>query len=126
MDNFVPADNNYFTFKGRLARGPFIKRTLIVYAAIVILLILFYEAPMRGQAYTAVNALWFVPSIPLIIILYAGINRRFHDIGKSSKWTWMSFFASGILTIVYFLAILYLFYKKGDEGSNEYGPDPLQ
>lgn len=123
MDNFIPADNNYFTFKGRLARGSFIKRTLLCYLVFIICLsVLYYPgAPLGKLAY-----LVFVPIFIFGIMLYANMNRRIHDIGRSSKWTWAMFFASNALPPLYFIALLYLFCKKGDEDSNEYGPNPLQ
>lgn len=127
--DFVPADNNYFTFKGRLSRSSYIKRTLLAYVGVVaVVLFCCWLAGStakieQGSAYTI---LMFVLIIPLAIVIYASMNRRFHDIGKSSKWTLAMFLASNTLTIVYFLAILYLFYKKGVDGPNEYGPDPLQ
>lgn len=127
--DFVPADNNYFTFKGRLARGAFIKRTLLAYAGVAV--VVFFccwlagstDKVKEGSAYTI---LMFVLLIPLTIVIYASMNRRIHDIGKSSKWTWIMFFASNTVQPLYFIALLYLFCKKGNESSNEYGPNPLQ
>ena len=45
--------------------------------------------------------------------------RRFHDIGRSGWWVNISFTVIGIIPFFYWMC------KKGDEGENQYGSDPL-
>lgn len=127
--DFLPSDNNYFTFKGRIGRKIFIKRTLLAYLGII-LVVLFFSwlagSPSKIEEVSLYTALMFVFIIPFTLLLYANINRRFHDIGKSSKWTWAMFLASNTVAPIYLLALLYLFLKKGNPYPNEYGPNPLQ
>ena len=51
--------------------------------------------------------------IPLIWFLLAQGAKRFHDIGKSGWWQ-----------IVPFFVVLWMLFKDGDVGFNEYGEDP--
>lgn len=83
-------------------------------------------SPSKIEEVSLYTALMFVFIIPFTLLLYANINRRFHDIGKSSKWTWAMFLASNTVAPIYLLALLYLFCKKGNPYPNEYGPNPLQ
>ena len=50
--------------------------------------------------------------IPLIWVLWAQGAKRCHDIGKSDWWQFVPFF------------VLWMLFKDGDVGSNEYGEDP--
>ena len=122
--DFLPSDNNYFTFKGRIGR-----KILLAYLGII-LVVLFFSwvagSPSKIEEVSLYTALMFVFIIPFTLLLYANINRRFHDIGKSSKWTWAMFLASNTVAPIYLLALLYLFCKKGNPYPNEYGPNPLQ
>ena len=45
--------------------------------------------------------------------------RRFHDIGRSGWWMYIPFTVIGIIPFFYWMC------KKGDEGENPYGSDPL-
>ena len=48
--------------------------------------------------------------------------RRFHDVGKSGAWWWASFVPILNLYVIYLQ-----YFKKGDEGVNDYGaPDGYQ
>lgn len=47
--------------------------------------------------------------------------RRLHDIGKSGWWMFIVF-----IPIIGGIYLLVLFATEGDNGSNEYGPDPKQ
>lgn len=127
--DFLPSDNNYFTFKGRIGRKVFIKRSLLAYLGVILVVLLFSwlaGSPSKIEDVSLYTALMFVFIIPFTLLLYANINRRFHDIGKSSKWTWAMFLASNTVAPIYLLVLLYLFCKKGNPYPNEYGPDPLQ
>lgn len=67
-------------------------------------------------------------------MIFATIVKRLHDLGLSG-WTLLVYFIVICIAIAIdqVLAMLiknifslYLFLKKGDEGENEYGEDPLE
>ena len=127
--DFVPSDDNYFTFKGRIGRKVFIKRTAIAYLGIILVAVFFSwlaGSTSELEKVSLYSALMLVFIIPFTLFLYANTNRRFHDIDKSSRWTLAMFLASNTVALFQFLLLLYLFCKKGNPGANEYGPNPLQ
>ena len=127
--DFVPSDDNYFTFKGRIGRKVFIKRTAIAYLGIILVALFFAwltDSTSKIEKNPLYIALILAFMVPFTLFLYANMNRRFHDIGKSSNWTLAMFLASNTVAPIYFLALLYLFCKKGNPDANEYGPNPLQ
>ena len=127
--DFVPSDDNYFTFKGRIGRKVFIKRTAFAYLGIILVALFFAwltDSTSKIEQNPLYIALILAFMVPFTLFLYANMNRRFHDIGKSSNWTLAMFLASNTVAPIYFLALLYLFCKKGNPDANEYGPNPLQ
>lgn len=127
--DFVPSDDNYFTFKGRIGRKVFIKRTAFAYLGIILIALFFAwltDSTSKIEKNPLYIALILAFMVPFTLFLYANMNRRFHDIGKSSNWTLAMFLASNTVAPIYFLALLYLFCKKGNPDANEYGPNPLQ
>ena len=127
--DFVPSDDNYFTFKGRIGRKVFIKRTAFAYLGIILVALFFAQltdSTSKIEKNPLYIALILAFMVPFTLFLYANMNRRFHDIGKSSNWTLAMFLASNTVAPIYFLALLYLFCKKGNPDANEYGPNPLQ
>lgn len=127
--DFVPSDDNYFTFKGRIGRKVFIKRTAFAYLGIILVALFFAwltDSTSKIEKNPLYIALILAFMVPFTLFLYANMNRRFHDIGKSSKWTLAMFLASNTVAPIYFLVLLYLFCKKGNPNANEYGPNPLQ
>lgn len=127
--DFVPSDDNYFTFKGRIGRKVFIKKTAFAYLGIILVALFFAwltDSTSKIEKNPLYIALILAFMVPFTLFLYANMNRRFHDIGKSSNWTLAMFLASNTVAPIYFLALLYLFCKKGNPDANEYGPNPLQ
>lgn len=47
-------------------------------------------------------------------------GRRLHDTGKSAWWLLL-----GFVPIIGWLVLIWFYIQPGDEGPNEYGPDPL-
>ena len=45
--------------------------------------------------------------------------RRLHDTGRSGWWLLLA-----VIPLVGQLVLLYFFIDEGDEGDNDYGPDP--
>lgn len=127
--DFIPSDDNYFTFKGRIGRKVFIKRTAFAYLGIILVVLFFAwltDSTSKIEKNPLYIALILAFMVPFTLFLYANMNRRFHDIDKSSNWTLAMFLASNTVAPIYFLVLLYLFCKKGNPNANEYGPNPLQ
>lgn len=118
----------FFSWEGRLNRKPYILRCLalgliltVVY--ILLMVIAFTTAaaqidngiPMMG-AFSATYILY----LPFIISGYLLAIRRLHDLDLSAFFILLSF-----VPVVSFFFALYLIFKKGTEGPNAYGPDPL-
>ncbi len=116
---FNPSDDNYFTYKGRLARKPFIIRTIVFYVVIALVYMMIVKCNFDKVIFS------YIFIMPMIYAIFANANRRFHDIGKSSKWTWVFFFSGSIIPILQIVMYIYLFAKKGQVGPNQYGDDPL-
>jgi uncharacterized membrane protein YhaH (DUF805 family) len=97
--------NDIFRFSGRISRGQFIMSLFWLLGVAVIFALI--------QSYYLHN-LWLglVVFGLIIIVYYAQLVKRLHDIGKP-----------GWLAIIGHTVIICIF-KEGDEGENEYGPDP--
>ncbi|PLW78411.1 DUF805 domain-containing protein [Cohaesibacter celericrescens] len=68
-----------------------------------------YEGPLSTILYLAT----LLPSLAVGV-------RRLHDVGKSGWWMFIV-----LVPLFGMLYLIYLNIRKGDEGSNLYGPDPL-
>ena len=63
-----------------------------------------------------------VPGIGFLTVAgYSLVLRRIHDLGQSE----LCLILTGI-PFVNLLFMLYLFFAKGTDGDNRYGPDPLE
>ena len=60
-----------------------------------------------------VNLLIVIPNISVT-------TRRLHDVGRSGWWQLL------YITIVGIIPLLYWWIKKGDDGDNKHGSNPLQ
>ena len=67
-----------------------------------------------------VDLIAVIVSLALLIPSLAVTIRRWHDIGKSGWWTLLL-----LIPLVNLILILVFFTRKGDDGANDYGPDPL-
>ena len=132
----------FFSWEGRLNRKPYILRCLalgLIMTAIYILLmvIAFTTAaaqmgngipmmgngiPMMGNGIPMMGAFGatYILYLPFIISGYLLAIRRLHDLDLSAFFILLSF-----VPVVSFFFALYLIFKKGTEGPNSYGPDPL-
>ncbi|EKU71120.1 DUF805 domain-containing protein [Selenomonas sp. F0473] len=126
---------NFFNYEGRLNRKRYIFRNLALFgigvALYVIVIVLFVivagSQPQSVQNENALTAtvfglygLFFLLCLPLTVSAYMLMIRRLHDTNQSG------FFC--LLNFVPFVNIglgLYLLFKKGTEGDNDYGSDPL-
>ncbi|GAA3920612.1 DUF805 domain-containing protein [Chitinophaga oryziterrae] len=98
-----------FSFKGRIRRTEY-GISLIIY---LIFLVLVQILPESGSDSDVILAMIYaLLLIPMIWMLYAQGAKRCHDVGKSGWWQIIPFY------------VLLLLFKGGDEGPNEYGPNP--
>ena len=116
-ENANSLDNEAFLEKytkvdGRLNRLRFFLRGLVlgVLATVVGVALMINVSEEVGMA---VYTLLILGQFPLDI-------RRCHDMGKSGWWTLLLF-----VPFVNLIWALVLLFKKGTEGENAYGPDPL-
>ena len=118
----------FFSWEGRLNRKPYILRCLalgLIMTAIYILLMVIAfttaatpmgnDLPMMGAF-----GVTYILYLPFIISGYLLAIRRLHDLDLSAFFILLSF-----VPVVSFFFALYLIFKKGTEGPNSYGPDPL-
>ena len=102
-----------FSFKSRLARGPFWWSGLGIWAAFAILFVFFEDSLGRQST-------WILYP-PFLWILGALIVKRLHDRGRSAaSLLWLLLPVLGPLWLVFTLG-----FRKGTDGDNQFGPDPL-
>ncbi len=139
-----------FTFSGRASRSEFLYILLflsILYHTVTLFLMMLGSHSFIGKVFL---------SLPTSIILYLLIPvlvRRLHDLNRSGWWALVGFssifafigtFASGvaqggdyaiksllsqlfpIFFIILIIFLVVLMARKGTEGDNRFGPDPLQ
>lgn len=114
------------SFKGRLNRKAFLIQSVIVglIQFLNVIVISFVQKSLASTADTSL-ALLSLPislisiaiSICVVIFSISISIKRWHDIGKSGWWT-----LTTIIPIVNILVWFYLIFKKGDIGSNQFGP----
>ena len=102
-----------FSFKSRLSRLPFWWCSIASWAAFSILFV-FLEGSL-GRAFTSI----LYP--PFLWIMTALIVKRLHDRGAGAwQLLWVCVPVLGPLWL-----IISLGFRKGTEGDNHFGPDPL-
>lgn len=110
------AYRNFANFSGRARRAEYWWWTLFA-----TLVYLGAEAVNLG-AYSMDGGANPAGLIILLVILFPGIAlsvRRLHDTGRSGWWLLVN-----VLPLIGYLIFLYWMIKRGDQGANEFGPDP--
>lgn len=137
----------YFSFKGRVNRKPFMYRLLVIggLSIFFLLYIITIEPHLKEDLPNFTQNLrrqliFWVFYIPLAISSLSIGIRRLHDLNRSEWWIFLSLLPmvgsyipqseDTILTITAFNYIgqmfnLYLLLAKGTNGPNKYGEDPL-
>ncbi len=109
----------FLSFQGRLNRWPFFWQQVLFsvgltcFSLVNASIVLPIMPPLAG----AVQLILAVLNIAVIISF--GV-RRCHDLDLSGAWVVLD-----CIPLVNIFFILYLLLKKGTDGSNRYGPDPL-
>jgi uncharacterized membrane protein YhaH (DUF805 family) len=108
---------NYVTFSGRARRAEYWWWYLFVFLLLCVALIVdVYAFPSSSEilrVYTLASLALALPNISVTV-------RRLHDIGRSGWWFWL-----GLIPLIGALILLYWMIKRGDQGSNQFGPDPI-
>ena len=100
--------NKYATFDGRAARSEF----WWWWCANIIMNVLISSTGNHN----VLVVYWlgvFIPNLAVTV-------RRHHDGNRSGWWILL-----GLIPLIGPLILLFLYIKKGTDGPNEYGPDPL-
>lgn len=111
----------FFTYHGRLNRKPFILRGLLL--GVLSLLISTVMEAIADSTSTASDFVALLLLLAIIVICVASIMltiRRWHDLGLTGWLTLLS-----LIPGVNFFVGIFLWVKKGTDGSNKYGEDPL-
>jgi uncharacterized membrane protein YhaH (DUF805 family) len=109
---------NYANFNGRARRSEYWYFLLMNFIIAIIAMIidkvagLNFEPLPYGWLYATNALLVFIPGLAVLI-------RRLHDVGKSG-W----FFFIILIPLIGSIWLLILACRDGDQGTNEYGPDP--
>ena len=111
----------FFTYRGRLNRKPFILRGLLL--SILSSMMSTVMTEMTEASSVVMHLLALVPLILIVVLGVASfmlIIRRWHDLGKSG---WLSLLM--LIPLLNFFVLIFLWAKKGTDGPNTYGDDPL-
>ena len=108
----------YCNFNGRLNRKPYLIRGLTLVAVDIIVVsvlmsVLRIPDPSNHPIFAVVNLVVMICGLSLTV-------RRWHDLGKSGFWA-----ITGFIPLINVLAAIYLIFWRGQQGDNQYGPDPL-
>ena len=98
--------SHLFSFNGRIRRLEYGLTSLALYL---------YELPMElseDDLSAGFAIVWLLLLIPALWIFYAQGAKRCHDMNNSGWYQLIPFYA------------LWMIFKKGDTGSNNYGDDP--
>ena len=118
----------FFSWEGRLNRKPYILRCLalgLILTVVYILLMVIAFTTAAAQVGNGIPTMGafsatYILYLPFIISGYLLAIRRLHDLDLSAFFILLSF-----VPVVSFFFALYVIFKKGTEGPNAYGPDPL-
>ena len=116
-----------FSFKGRAGRMEYFFHNIIDDFIMIILFAIIITVMTVAESSQISEIVAVVGVICIIVVFILGIFsdiavtvRRFHDLGQSGSSFWL------LLIPLYNIALGFtLLFKKGFEGENEYGADPL-
>lgn len=111
-----------FSFAGRIGRKTYWLTTLAIVAALLVVQVLAVVMASLSETMGMIGAiLALVVCLTLLVPSFAVAAKRWHDLGKSGWWTLLMF-----VPIANLYALVMVGFIKGEDGANDYGPDPLQ
>ncbi len=106
----------YATFSGRARRSEL--WWFALFNLVVSLVLSFVDGILFGWAGASILSGLF--SLAVLIPSIAVGARRLHDIGRSGWWQLVAF-----IPIIGLLLLLYWYIQPSQDGSNEFGPNPI-
>ena len=106
---------NWFIIEGRIGRKVYFVRFITLFILFIAGLIVskYLTAIHRDYGETLYSIVFFLGAC-----LFCCVNaQRMHDLNKSGWWQ---------LTLCVPFVLLVLIFKKGTDGTNHFGPDPLK
>jgi len=97
-------------FSGRYNRAKYIWTTFLVALPIAVLAVILTSV---DESITVLNIVAFAALSPITV-------KRLHDVDKPG-WYYLLF----LVPLANLILGLYLLFKKGTQGTNKFGPDPL-
>lgn len=124
-DTLKNIKEKFFSFKGRLNREPYILRTLALtlLSSVNWAILSYIDTIPANQLNNLGIGIVIALLIFWVICVVASISlgtRRLHDTNHSGWW-WLT----GFVPFLNFYTIYLLYFKKGTEGDNRFGSDPL-
>lgn len=110
--------HEFFTSKGRLNRRPFFFRGL----ALSLPSYLFFQLPEAWELSVGgvIEILFLAIAFAALVLNVIQTIKRLHDVDKSGWYILLS-----PVPFINLILGLYLLFKKGTEGPNRFGDDPL-
>lgn len=110
---------NYVTFSGRAPRAEFWWFLLLTFVVQIVLSVLSGAAPPVMVIYVIAMLVLFLPSLAVYV-------RRLHDIDRSGWWVLiMLIMLIMLIPLINMIMVLVWYTRKGAQGDNRFGPDPL-
>jgi uncharacterized membrane protein YhaH (DUF805 family) len=110
--------SKYATFSGRARRAEYWYFVLFGFLGSAIAGIL--DAALFGMTAPDVTLLGGIFSLVTLLPGLSVMVRRLHDTGRSGWWFWII-----LIPLIGLLVLLWFLITPGDEGTNDYGPDPI-
>lgn len=108
-----------FSMEGRLNRARYFWTTTAL--TVALLIIAFSVIGASGAGEEATGGIIIILYIGYLVLAAFQVVKRFHDLDRPGSHYWL------LLIPLYnlYLGVVLLF-KRGTEGDNKYGPDPLR
>ncbi|MBB6325186.1 uncharacterized membrane protein YhaH (DUF805 family) [Algoriphagus iocasae] len=110
--------NEIFKPEGRISRRKYLVLFLFFYFTNILSLMMMWQS-YQQEAWPTFFSFTIVLIASIVVLLIQAI-KRFHDIGMDWKYALYLL----IPPPVNFIGFIWLAAKKGQDGPNEYGPDP--
>jgi uncharacterized membrane protein YhaH (DUF805 family) len=104
-----------FSFQGRINRTQYALIFILAYLGPLLILVVIGEEPNNNSTVFLQIALiaW------MLWIFFASLTKRLHDTDKPGTYCLFVF-----VPVVGFLTVLIMFFARGTQGTNQYGPQP--
>ena len=119
MQSISTVFSKYITFAGRAQRSEYWWFTLFVIIGSIVAAS--FDTVLGSMNFTyGTGVIGVIFSLVTFLPVWAVEVRRLHDIGKSGWWLLLI-----LIPLIGAIILLIWLIRKGTEGDNAYGPDPL-